>query len=281
MRAPNPTGGYTGQSAVNQDAADGGYWHQRVLIEALLSWRSSELGARLALALFGSEALGARALGAEPMDDPSCKPDLLAWLQPQHGGRVQAYVSAKLSRLDSTSDSSRPMHHAGRARFEEAHLHGLLPEHNLEARAALLEHFVDGEPLARQDESARDVAMTCLRASWPLVAHSAICGLKDPRATHLVISVARARDDGSLELAETRCMLAHSAVSALGALAPELTDPREGQVGTLGNRLMHIQRGQALSLGAQRDIQTKINAGALFKTCSPLPPHPRSFLSPR
>lgn len=278
MRAPTPTGGYTGQSAVNQDAADGGYWHQRALIEALASWRSSELGARLAMALFGPDALGARAIGAEPMDDPSCKPDLLAWIQPLHGARVQAQVSAKLARLDSTSESARPMHHAGRARFEEAHLHGLLPEHDLEARAALLGHFVDGEPLARQDESARAVAMACLSASWAQVARSAICGLKDPRATHLVISLARTRPDGSLELAETRCMPAESAVFALAASPPELTDPREGQVGTLGNRLMHIQRGQALSLGPQRDIQTKINAGALFKMCQSLPPHPRSLL---
>lgn len=281
MRAPNPTGGYTGQSAINQDAADGGYWHQRALIEALSSWRSSELGARLALALFGAAALGARAIGAEPMDDPSCKPDLVAWLQPAEGARVSARVSAKLARLDSTSDSSRPMHHAGRARFEEAHLHGILPENDLEARAALLGHFVDGEPLARQEPASRDRAMLFLRAGWPLVAASAIRGIHDPRATHLVISTARALPDGSLQLAETRATPVEAAIAALLADPPELTDPREGQVGTLGSRMMHIQRGQALSLGEQRDVQIKVNAGALFALCPELPPHPRAVSRPR
>lgn len=266
----------SGQSAINQDAADGGYWHQRELAHALSRWRSDRLGARLALALFGPDLLRAASCGAEPMEDPAAKPDLVAWMVDANGLRRFCHISAKLARIGSTDDPARPMHHAARVKFDEAGPHGLLPDDDLEVRSAMLSHFIDGEPLARQDPRLAERAMARLRLSWSLVARSAIEGLKSPQATHLVISLASVEPDGSLRLAHTRALPSADAIEALTRDAPSMSCPREGQVGTLGSRMMHIQRGQALSLGAQRDIQIKINAGALFLHAPPLGEfHPR------
>jgi hypothetical protein len=262
---------HQGQSAINQDAADGGYWHQRALIEALRHWRADPLGARLALSIFGPALWAARSCGAEPMEDPSAKPDLMAWMVGSDGARIERHISAKLARIGATDSPARPMHHAARVTFEEASEHGLLPESDLEIRSSLLSHFIDGEPLARQDPERAERAMAFLRDHWGLVALSAIEGLGDPRATHVAISLAQALPDGSLRLAQTRTMPSSAAIALLSREAPTMSDPREGQVGTLGSRWMHIQRGQALSLGPQRDIQIKINAGALFLAASALP----------
>lgn len=270
MQHTRPSPSRATQSAINQDAADGGYWHQRALASALRHWRSDRLGARLALALFGPDLFGASSCGAEPMEDPAAKPDILAWMVGSDGVKRLRHISAKLARIGSTDDPARPMHHAARVKFDEAGAHGLLPDDDLEVRSALLSHFIDGEPLARQDPDLARRAMAHLRSQWDLVARSAIEGLPHPRATHLVISLAEVQPDGSLRLAHTRSMPSSDAIAALARDAPSMSAPREGQVGTLGSRMMHIQRGQALSLGAQRDIQIKINAGALFLLAPPL-----------
>ena len=263
--------GYLGQSAINQDAADGGYWHQRALIIALTRWRGDPFGARLAMALFGPDLLAAKSCGAEPMADPSAKPDLRAWMIDKNGATRHAMVSAKLARLGSTDSSARPMHHAARVKFDDAADHGLLPHDDLEIRSALLGHFIDGESLSRQDPEIAARAMAHLSASWPLVARCALEGLGYPRATHVVVSFAEALEDGSLSLLQTRALPMQDAIAVLLTEPPSMSEPREGQVGTLGSRLMHIQRGQALSLGPQRDIQIKINAGALFEAALALP----------
>ena len=260
---------YTGQSAINQDAADGGYWHQRMLISALTHWRRNPLGARLALGLFGMEALSAQAIGAEGMSDPSAKPDLTAWMV-LNGQRVERNISAKLARIGSTDSDARPMHHAARVKFDDAGAHGLLPDDDFELRGALLAHFIDGESLSRQDPVVAQRALAWLRVKWPMVARSAIEGMEFPKADTLVISLAKAQEDGSLSLVETRLLSAEWAISELISLQPNMSEPREGQVGTIGSKMMHIQRGQALSVGYQRDIQIKINAGALFSAANPL-----------
>jgi hypothetical protein len=259
-------------SQTHQDAADGGFWHERALVEALRRWRRDPLGARLAMALFGPEALRAQSGGADLMEDAAAKPDLRAWMEWGPGTRREALVSAKLARAGSTDGPERPMHHAARVRFEDAALHGLLPPNDaFEARGALLAHFIDGEPLSAQDPALAAAAMAHLASSWETVARSAIEGLGDPKATHLVISVAHVAPDGSLSLSSTHAMEAAGAIALLSSLAPSMSSPREGQIGTLGSRLMHIQRGQALSMGAQRDIQIKINVGALRAACAELP----------
>lgn len=271
MTPHEPPGGYTGQSAINQNAADGGYWHQHKLIEALNNWRSNPLGARLGLALFGSDLLRARSAGARPMDDPSAKPDLLAWMVDERGTRQEALVSAKLAREGSTASPARPMHHAARVKFEDAEAHGLLPADDLESRSALLSHFLDGESLSRREPEVRERAMVHLRSSWARAAACAVQGHAEPHAGWVVVSIASESPDGTLALALTRALRAADAVAALSAEPPEASEPREEQVGTIGSRMMHIQRGQALSLGAQRDIQVKINAGALFELAPELP----------
>ena len=265
---------YEGQSAINQDAADGGYWHQRQLIEALNNWRSNPLGARLAMALFGENALRAKACGAEPMEDPSAKPDLRAWMRKPDGEIVEAWVSAKLARIGSTDSEERPMHHAARIKFEEADEHGLLPGNDLEIRSALLSHFIDGESIARIDPELRARCMAWLSSGWATAARSAIEGLGSPRATHLVVSLAKNSSGGQLELAGTRCIKAGQAAILAAGEAPKASEPREGQVGTIGGKWMHIQRGQALSSGPQRDIQIKINAAAFYASSPELPEIP-------
>jgi hypothetical protein len=265
---------YSGQSATNQDAADGGYWHQRLLIESIRRWRQSPLGARLVLSLFGSDALSALGAGAEPMQDPSAKPDLMVWLTLANENRLERFVSAKLARVGSTDSADRPMHHAARVKFEDADRHGMLPADDLEIRSALLSHFIDGEALAFQDPELSMRAMAFLRSGWPLVARSAIEGIDQPKADFVAISKALPQSDGTLQLVETRLISSIEAIRALLADPPKMSSPKEGQVGTLGSRLLHIQRGQAQSLGHQRDIQIKINAGALFALAPPLPPLP-------
>lgn len=265
---------FSGQSATNQDAADGGYWHQRLLIESIRRWRQSPLGARLVLGLFGTQALSASGAGAEPMQDPSAKPDLMAWLSLPDGTRLERFISAKLARVGSTDSDERPMHHAARVKFEDADRHGMLPPDDLEIRSALLSHFIDGEPLAFRDPELSMRAMAFLRSGWPMVARSAIEGIDQPKADIVAISKAETLGDGTLQLVETRLISSMEAISALLAEMPKMSSPREGQVGTLGSRLIHIQRGQAQSLGHQRDIQIKINAGALFSVAQPLPPLP-------
>lgn len=278
MISRTPSSQYLGQSAINQDAADGGYWHQRELIAALSRWRSDPLGARLLCALFGDAILSARSAGAEPMADPSAKPDLRAWMIGRDGQSIQAHISAKLARIGSTDSPARPMHHAARVTFENASAHGLMPEHDLEARSALLSHFVDGEPLAHQGTPSATAALDHLRASWVQVARSAIEGMREPKARWLVISLAEPQADGTLRIAQTRLMSSESAIALLISEEISPSSPRDGQVGTIGNRMMHIQRGQALSLGAQRDIQIKINAAALFYAAPVLEDIPRKHV---
>jgi hypothetical protein len=110
-----------------------------------------------------------------------------------------------------------------------------------------------------------------LAAHWRRVASSAIEGVGAPRPDVVAISLADAQDDGTLVLKSTRLLSAGQAIDVLCQLPPVLSDPRDGQVGTIGSKYMHIQRGQALSLGPQRDIQIKINAGALHSAASELP----------
>lgn len=257
---------------MNTDAADGGLWHQDELRRRLARWRSDPIGATLACALFGSSAVsGASGAGAEPMEDTAAKPDFKVWIQLPGQERSRVLVSAKLISAEMTASAGRPNHHAARVKFEEAHEHGLLPISNLELKGALLEHFIDGEALARREPPVIEAALAHYREQWPLVARSALRGLKEPFAEFLVISVATGKaSEGAMTLVETRCCRIESAIEALLAEPPSLSSPREGQVGTIGSRLMHIQRGQALSLGAQRDIQIKINAQALFNAMPPL-----------
>lgn len=262
---------HTGQAAINQDAADGGYWHQRALIDALARWRTSMLGARLALGLFGPMALHAKSMGANPMADPAAKPDLMAWMIDSDGQRREIFVSAKLARIGSTDSDARPMHHAGRVKFEDAPHHGLLPENDIELRGALLSHFVDGEPLSRQEANISSRALDFLAENWRTIARSAIAGQAAPHADFVAVSLAEAQEDGTLALRSTRIMTAQDAIDVLCQTAPTHSDPRDGQVGTIGSKFMHIQRGQALSLGEQRDIQIKINAGALHAAAADLP----------
>ncbi len=258
----------------SKSAADGGLWHQEEILERLRRWRADSLGFALALALFGEDA--ARALRLEPLrlSDPSAKPDLGARLLLPGGLSRQALVSAKLIAGEMTSSAERPSHRASRAKFEQAHLHGILPESDLLARAALLEHFIDGEPLSSQDPARRERALAHLRSCWRRIAASALEGLCDPKPDFLLISRAE-RIGSSWRLLETRLLPLSLAIDLAAEGSPAASSPREGQIGTLGTRMLHLQRGQALSLGEQRDIQTKINAAALFALAPPLPEIPR------
>lgn len=262
---------FRGQSAINQDAADGGYWHEEALAESLSRWRRDPRGARLALSIFGPDALKASSGGASSMADPAAKPDLRAWMRWPDGSEREAYISAKLARIGSTDSPDRPMHHAARIKFEDADQHGLLPVEAFDVRGAILSHFIDGESLSRQDPAISQRALAHFCDHWRLVARSAIQGLAAPCASHLVISLAEIQGDGTLALQSTRSMSSEDAIAALCAMPPSLSAPRDGQVGTIGSKMMHIQRGQALSLGVQRDIQIKINVGALYLAAKELP----------
>lgn len=262
---------YRGQSATNQDAADGGYWHEAALAGALSRWRRDPLGARLALSIFGPDALRASAGGAASMADPAAKPDLRAWMRWPDGLEREAHISAKLARMGSTDSPERPMHHAARVKFDDASLHGLLPQDAFDVRGAILSHFIDGESLSRQEPEIAAKALAHFQDQWATVARSAIQGMSAPFASHLVISMAKIQDGGSLVIQSTRSMSVADAIAALCAHPPALSAPRDGQVGTIGSKMMHIQRGQALSLGAQRDIQIKINVGALYLAAGDLP----------
>lgn len=262
---------FRGQSAINQDAADGGYWHEEALAGALSRWRRDPLGARLALSIFGQDVLRASSGGASSMADPAAKPDLRAWMRWPDGSEREAHISAKLARIGSTDSPDRPMHHAARIKFEDADQHGLLPVEAFDVRGAILSHFIDGESLSRQDPAIADKALAHFKAHWSVVARSAIQGMSAPFASHLVISLAKIQEDGALTLQSSRSMSAEDAIAALCAAPPSLSAPRDGQVGTIGSKMMHIQRGQALSLGSQRDIQIKINVGALYLAAGELP----------
>lgn len=258
---------------MNTDAADGGLWHQDELRRRLAKWRSDPIGAPLAISLFGLDTLKkASSAGAERMEDITAKPDLRAWVKPigTHS-RLEALISAKLISAEMTTSLSRANHHAARVKFEEAHLHGLLPENDYQIKGSLLEHFIDGEALSRQSPEAIESALAHFKTQWPLIARSALQGLRAPFAQFLVVSTAEGKaSTGALSLIETRCCTIEDAIALLISEPPALSSPREGQVGTIGNRLMHLQRGQALSLGIQRDIQIKINAQALFNAMDPL-----------
>lgn len=257
---------------INTDAADGGLWHQDELCRRLSKWRSDPLGATLACALFGAPVLArAKSAGADRMEDAAAKPDLIAWALLSDGSRVESRVSAKLISGEMTASTSRASHHAARVKFEEAHEHGLLPELDFTLKGALLEHFIDGEALARREPETIESALAHYKKSWPLIARCAVRGLAEPFAHSLVISVAQGKaSEGGLALIETRCWPIETAIAFLLGEPPALSSPRDGQVGVIGSRLMHLQRGQALSLGAQRDIQIKINAQALFNAMPPL-----------
>lgn len=257
---------------INTDAADGGLWHQDELCRRLSRWRSDPVGATLACALFGAQALSrAKAAGAERMEDTAAKPDLIAWALLSDGTRLESRVSAKLISGEMTASVSRASHHAARVRFEEAHDHGLLPALDFALKGALLEHFIDGEALSRREPEVIQNALDHFQKNWPTIARCAVRGLAEPFAHALVISVANGKaSEGGLSLTETRCWPIERAIEFLLNEPPGLSSPREGQVGVIGSRLMHLQRGQALSLGAQRDIQIKINAQALFNAMPPL-----------
>lgn len=261
-----------GKRLINTDAADGGFWHQDELCRRLSRWRSDPIGATLACALFGGPAMSrAKSAGAERMEDTAAKPDLIAWALLGDGSRLESRVSAKLISGAMTASTSRASHHAARVRFEEAPEHGLLPALDFTLKGALLEHFIDGEALSRREPELIQNALAHFQANWPTIARCAVRGLAEPFAHALVISVAHGKaSQGGLDLTETRCWPIEKAIEFLIQEPPSLSSPREGQVGVIGSRLMHLQRGQALSLGAQRDIQIKINAQALFDAMPPL-----------
>lgn len=254
------------KSLMNTDAADGGLWHQDELCRRLSKWRSDPIGAPLAISLFGLDALKkASFAGAHRMEDLTAKPDLRAWIRSNSGLESGALISAKLISAKMTSSISRANHHAARVKFEDAHLHGLLPADDFQVRGSLLEHFIDGEALSRQSEDAITQALHHFKTQWPLIARCALQGFQAPYAEFLVISIAEGKaSEQGLTLIETRCCSIDKAIEFLVTEPPSLSSPRDGQVGTIGSSLMHLQRGQALSLGVQRDIQIKINAQALF-----------------
>lgn len=254
-------------------AADGGLWHQEEILSRLARWRADPLGLALAIALFGPDAPKARSLAPLRLSDLSAKPDFGARLLPLSGAPRDALVSAKLIAGAMTSSDARASHHASRAKFSEAHLHGILPESDLLARAALLEHFIDGEPLARQSPERLEAGLSHLRAHWGAIARAALEGLSNPKPSFLLISRAE-REGDSWRLLETRLLPMGRAVELASEGIPSASEPREGQVGTLGTRMLHLQRGQSLASGPQRDIQTKVNAAALFEAAGPLPALP-------
>lgn len=263
--------------ADSKAAADGGLWHQEEILRRLALWRADPIGLGVAIALFGTDALSARRVSPLRMDDPAAKPDFGARIEMPDGSCRSALISAKLIRGSMTRSDARPAHHASRVKFEEAHLHGLLPESSLLARSALLEHFIDGEPLSAQPIDRREAALDHLAAHWGLIARSALEGLRDPKPSFLLISVAESSAaDASLSLSETRVLPIEEAIRLASSGAPSLSAPRDGQIGTIGTRWMTLQRGQALSSGPQRDIQTKINAAALFGQAPPLPAPPKA-----
>lgn len=254
----------------HQDSAQGGLLHELAWVDRLRSFRRDPWGARAALAFFGSESCSSGSpLLADRWADRSAKPDLCARL-----GDQRALISVKLIREGSSTDSdSGPMHHAARWRFESAHLEGALPDpadpSGAPARAALLSHFIDGEPLGAQPAEARAAALDFLIASWDRICHSAVAGSGSDPADWLLIARESASDPA--ELLDARALRVDQAVAFLRSEPPSIKPPKDGQIGTLGSRLLHLQRGQALSLGAQRDIQIKINAKALFDRAEPLP----------
>jgi len=345
----------------NQQAVDGGLWHQEEICKRLARWRSDPIGWGIARSIFGAQSLKeARVIEPRRMLDAIAKPDLAArWISLDGEARSE-HISAKLIASQPGASLSRPVHHAGRVRFEVAQEHGILPDDPLVA-GWILEHFIDGEPLSARAPEEAERALEHFRAQWARVARAAIGGQDAPRAGWLLISMAQwpgtpdlflgdaqyvpikvrqalaqaeaeaqeraleaahqnarhsarenaqkdaasgpgvetetneldeeansdAEDAGEAflgaknesdsqepivpRLVETRILSMERAVEILASEPPTLSRPRESQVGSIGSRLMLVQRGQARSLGPQRDIQVKICAGALFEAAGPLP----------
>jgi hypothetical protein len=303
----------------NQQAVDGGMWHQEEICRRLARWRVDPVGWGLARSLFGAEMLSdARVIEPRRVLDSIAKPDLAARWISLHGEAQTAFVSAKLIASQPGASLSRPVHHAGRVRFEVAQSHGLLPEDPIVA-GWILEHFIDGEPLSARPAHEAERALEHFREAWPRVALAALAGQDEPRAQWLLVSMAQwpgtpelflgdaayvpvaerrqqeeadraaaeeraARGDPEPDdeeepidpdarprLVETRLISVQRAAELIASEPPTLSRPRETQVGSIGSRLMLVQRGQARSLGPQRDVQVKICAAALFEAAGPLP----------
>lgn len=261
---------------MNTEAAEGGLWHQEEIIRRINLWRTLPSGTRLVLGFWSLEELrNTRTIEARLMENLVAKPDFKIIRTSKQGQVEEILVSAKLISAQMTASTSRPNHHAARVRFEEAHEHGLLPDNDIDLKGLILSHFIDGESLSRREAEEQEKVRVFYQSQWGKIIECALAGLRTPKAEFLLISTAHSRhSEQGLEVIETKVGAIKPVVEWLAQTPVKLSNPREGQVGTIGNEFVHLQRGQALSLGAQKDIQIKMNAQAIFDHWDSLPEIP-------
>lgn len=245
----------------NSLAAKDGLAAQSWLVRELILWRRSFTGAGVIRSLFPDAELPfVRRVISEEYVGTSRKPDL--WVQllfADDSVSKREEVSAKLISYGMSDDGTRPSHHASRVPFRDAARHGIFPSDDAEVEAALLEHFVEGESLGRRNDVVSERTLAFFQTSKAFIARAAVAGVAPPFAS----SIAIIREDGD-GAREVRVLSCERAIELLSSPPFVFSSPSDGRVGTIGNNLIHLQRGQALSVGEQRDIQIKINAKALF-----------------
>lgn len=281
----------------NQNAADGGYWHQQWAQQTFRQWRIDPIGYGWAHFLTRSNLSSLEGIQARPHLLPQSKSDLrieLHW----DDGRIDRYgVSAKMMREGVTDNpDARSMHHASRVKFQDAPQWHIMTPDNLDINAAILSHFVDGHPLSLQESEIKNQTLAWIQSQWQTIAQFALSGgpLEPEPADLLLISKAQILDQNSLSLHEwqifsdphhdcqwfisdSRLIFISEALRCIAQEPITVSLPKDGQLGTIGNSFMHLQRGQALSAGEQKDIQIKINAAALWQWAG-LMPNPESTL---
>ena len=250
----------------NSLTAKGGFEHQREFIRLMERWRIDPIAARIAITLFGhTSCCHSSHLMAGPYPDATAKPDVLVKLIPLGSGSPQiARVSLKM--ISTEQLSGGPTHHAGRVPFRDARDAKLFPTNDPLLEAALLEHFVDGESISTKSPDL--LARLSAYFSGPNLIDIALLALRGPEEKGLddfIVITKSTSTPNFVKINDVRILPTVEAATLCAQTPFTASIPNEGRVGTIGNSYLHLQRGQALSAGEQRDIQLKINALALFE----------------